>query len=117
MDLGGDDSNAPIPIDDDDWLSPHLPQALMQLPAARLALWEVLPLHVDANHCFSEQARAFLDPQRPLAEQVVLSCELSCQPRLVSRCQTALVEAAEAGDVEHWSSHLAQLADQHLNAA
>ena len=63
-----------IPIDDDDWLSPHLPQALMQLPDARLALWEVLPLHVDANHCFSEQARAFLDPQRPLAEQVVLSC-------------------------------------------
>jgi len=63
-----------IPIDDDDWLSPHLPQALMQLPEARLALWEVLPLHVDANHCFPEQARAFLDPQRPLAEQVVLSC-------------------------------------------
>jgi phosphoglucosamine mutase len=28
-----------------------------------------------------------------------------------------MVEAAEAGDVEHWSSHLAQLADQHLNAA
>jgi phosphoglucosamine mutase len=28
-----------------------------------------------------------------------------------------MVEAAEAGDVEHWSSHLAQLADLHLNAA
>jgi len=28
-----------------------------------------------------------------------------------------MVEAAETGDVEHWSSHLAQLADQHLNAA
>jgi phosphoglucosamine mutase len=27
-----------------------------------------------------------------------------------------MVEAAEAADVEHWSSHLAQLADQHLNA-
>ena len=28
-----------------------------------------------------------------------------------------MVEAAEQGDVDHWSSHLAQLADQHLNAA
>jgi len=28
-----------------------------------------------------------------------------------------MVEAAEQADVEHWSSHLAQLADQHLNAA
>ena len=27
-----------------------------------------------------------------------------------------MVEAAEAADVEHWSRHLAQLADQHLNA-
>jgi phosphoglucosamine mutase len=28
-----------------------------------------------------------------------------------------MVEAAEQSDVEHWSQHLAQLADQHLNAA
>jgi phosphoglucosamine mutase len=28
-----------------------------------------------------------------------------------------MVEAAEAADVDHWSQHLAQLADQHLNAA
>ncbi|MFM2079874.1 MAG: hypothetical protein RLZZ124_248 [Cyanobacteriota bacterium] len=28
-----------------------------------------------------------------------------------------MVEAAESGDVEHWSQHLARLADQHLNAA
>ena len=28
-----------------------------------------------------------------------------------------MVEAAEQADVDHWSSHLAQLADQHLNAA
>ena len=28
-----------------------------------------------------------------------------------------MVEAAEQGDVDHWSSHLAELADQHLNAA
>jgi phosphoglucosamine mutase len=28
-----------------------------------------------------------------------------------------MVEAAEQGDVDHWSQHLAQLADQHLNAA
>jgi phosphoglucosamine mutase len=28
-----------------------------------------------------------------------------------------MVEAAEQGDVDHWSEHLAQLADQHLNAA
>ena len=28
-----------------------------------------------------------------------------------------MVEAAEQGDVDHWSRHLAQLADQHLNAA
>ena len=63
-----------IPIDDDDWLSPHLPQALQQLSDARLALWDVLPLHIDADHCFMEPARTFLDPQRPLAEQVVLSC-------------------------------------------
>ena len=28
-----------------------------------------------------------------------------------------MVEAAEQGDVDHWSSHLAALADQHLNAA
>ena len=28
-----------------------------------------------------------------------------------------MVEAAEAGAVEHWSQHLARLADQHLNAA
>lgn len=63
-----------IPIDDDDWLSPHLPQALQQLPEARLALWDVLPLHIDADHCFAEPARTFLDPQRPLADQVVLSC-------------------------------------------
>ena len=28
-----------------------------------------------------------------------------------------MVEAAEAADVEHWSTHLARLADQHLNAA
>jgi len=63
-----------IPIDDDDWLSPHLPAALHNLTAARLAIWEVLPLHVDADHCFVEPARAFLDPQKPLAEQVLLSC-------------------------------------------
>ena len=63
-----------IPIDDDDWLSPLLPTALQQLSAARLAIWEVLPLHVDADHCFVEPARAFLDPQQPLSEQVLLSC-------------------------------------------
>ena len=63
-----------IPIDDDDWLSPHLPAALQQLSDARLAIWEVLPLHIDASHCFVEPARAFLDPERPLAQQVVLSC-------------------------------------------
>ncbi len=28
-----------------------------------------------------------------------------------------MVEAAEQGDVDHWSGQLAQLADQHLNAA
>ncbi len=28
-----------------------------------------------------------------------------------------MVEAAEQGDVDHWSQHLAALADQHLNAA
>jgi phosphoglucosamine mutase len=28
-----------------------------------------------------------------------------------------MVEAAEQSDVDHWSQHLAQLADQHLNAA
>ncbi|MFM7652538.1 MAG: phosphoglucosamine mutase [Vulcanococcus sp.] len=28
-----------------------------------------------------------------------------------------MVEAAEQGDVDHWSRHLAELADQHLNAA
>jgi len=28
-----------------------------------------------------------------------------------------MVEAAEQADVDHWSEHLAQLADQHLNAA
>jgi phosphoglucosamine mutase len=28
-----------------------------------------------------------------------------------------MVEAAELADVDHWSEHLAQLADQHLNAA
>jgi phosphoglucosamine mutase len=27
------------------------------------------------------------------------------------------VEAADQGDVDHWSGHLAALADQHLNAA
>ena len=27
-----------------------------------------------------------------------------------------MVEAAEQRDVDHWSHHLAQLADQHLNA-
>ncbi|MEN9387801.1 MAG: hypothetical protein RLZZ255_777 [Cyanobacteriota bacterium] len=73
-----------IPIDDDDWLSPHLPQALMQLPEARLALWEVLPLHVDADHCFAEAARTFLDPDRPLAEQVVLSCGYALSQALMA---------------------------------
>jgi phosphoglucosamine mutase len=28
-----------------------------------------------------------------------------------------MVEAAEQGDVDHWSEHLAALADQYLNAA
>jgi len=28
-----------------------------------------------------------------------------------------MVEAADQGDVDHWSGHLAALADQHLNAA
>ena len=73
-----------IPIDDDDWLSPHLPKALQQLPDARLALWEVLPLHIDAHHCFAEQARTFLDPKRPLAEQVVLSCGYALSQSLMA---------------------------------
>ena len=66
-----------IPIDDDDWLSPHLPSQLQQLQAsgsARLAIWDVLPLHVDADHCFIEPPRAFLNPDAPLTERVAFSC-------------------------------------------
>jgi len=66
-----------IPIDDDDWLSPHLPSQLQQLQlsgSARLAIWDVLPLHVDADHCFVEPPRAFLNPDAPLTERVAFSC-------------------------------------------
>jgi len=51
-------------------------------------------LHSTSNPRHEQQVAAWV---RQLGlEQVVLSCELSCQPRLVSRCQTALVEAAVA---------------------
>jgi hypothetical protein len=73
-----------IPIDDDDWLSPFLPAALQQLSAARLAIWEVQPLHVDVDHCFVEPARAFLDPQKPLSEQVLLSCGYALSHELMA---------------------------------
>ncbi|MGA0021405.1 MAG: peptidylprolyl isomerase [Vulcanococcus sp.] len=66
-----------IPIDDDDWLSPHLPSQLLALQAsstARLAIWDVLPVHVDADHCFAEAPRAFLNPDASLTERVAFSC-------------------------------------------
>ena len=51
-------------------------------------------LHSTSNPRHEQQLAAWV---RQLGlEQVVLSCELSCQPRLVSRCQTTLVEAAVA---------------------
>ena len=51
-------------------------------------------MHSTCNPCHEQQLAAWV---RQLGlEQVVLSSELSCQPRLVARCQTTLVEAAVA---------------------
>ena len=77
-----------IPVDDDDWLSPKLPQALVQLSAAgeaRLAIWDVLPLHVDADHCFVEPPRLYLNPEQSLAERVLFSCGYALSGALMAR--------------------------------
>ena len=51
-------------------------------------------MHSTSNPRHEQQLAAWV---RQLGlEQVVLSSELSCQPRLVARCQTTLVEAAVA---------------------
>ncbi len=77
-----------IPIDDDDWLSPTLPNTLVQLSAsadAGLAIWDVLPLHVDADHCFVEPPRLYLNPDQPLSERVVFSCGYALSGKLIAR--------------------------------
>jgi len=61
---------------------------------------------------------------QPLAEAVAAAeAAMAGSGRVLVRASgtepllRVMVEAAEAADVDHWSQHLAQLADQHLNAA
>jgi phosphoglucosamine mutase len=60
----------------------------------------------------------------PLAEAVAAAeASMAGSGRVLVRASgtepllRVMVEAAEQGDVDHWSSHLARLADQQLNAA
>jgi phosphoglucosamine mutase len=60
------------------------------------------------------------DPLRQAVEQAELA--MAGSGRVLVRASgtepllRVMVEAADPGDVDHWSSHLAALADQHLNA-
>ena len=63
------------------------------------------------------------DARAPLADAVsAAEAAMAGSGRVLVRASgtepllRVMVEAADQKDVDHWSQHLAQLADQHLNA-
>jgi hypothetical protein len=65
-----------IPIDDDDWLAPDVATALTTTSTAAVAgaIWESVPLHLQCECCFAEDARSYLSSGVPVSERIVLSC-------------------------------------------
>jgi 5-oxoprolinase (ATP-hydrolysing) len=88
------------------WLPEGLLQQLRAAQADGYSSCAVALLHSTRNPCQELQLGAWLEPLG--FEAVVLSHQLSGQPRLVPRGQTALVEAAVAPVLRHYLGQVGQ---------
>ena len=85
---------------------------------ADMRLWPQTLLNVRIQRGFDWQSSPAMIAAKQAAESALGSDgRVLIRPSGTEPLLRVMVEAAEQGDVDHWSQHLAQLADQHLNAA